>query len=307
MSKRCRVSLPLGEGVTRRASSGASRSAENSRAAARRTSRAAATHDPRAQRTRCRRRRLRTARRAGAPRATAFDSRSNGSRAGLHSRASRAHLAARRSPSERPSRRRSRTPPPTEPARGDRPRGARSLSPPTQTPAYREDSMQRRWYRQPPSPAATGDPGVDIVRFRAARLPRPGGLDLLEDRVALGEVLLQDVPHLLFHGLVLSAREALQALYHPCRHVSDRQGCTTSAHASRVLARLRGVNDLGHDADSPDGLAPANLSLRLAPRIARHPSNDPRAGLDQPLEPAPESHRSYEREGPNVGVGKRLV
>src|SRR5947207_14005322 len=156
-------------------------------------SRAAATHDPRAQRTRCRRRRPRTPMRAGAPRAIAFDSQSNGSRAALHSRASRAHLPGRRRPTGRPSRRRSRTPPPTEPARGDRPRGARSLSPPTQTRAYREDSMQRRWYRQPPSLAATGDPGVDLVRFRAARLPRPRGLDLLEDRVAFGDVLLEDV------------------------------------------------------------------------------------------------------------------
>src|SRR5207244_7417018 len=161
-----------------------------------------------------------------------------------HSRASRAHLPARRRPSEQPSRRRSRTPPPKEPARGDRPRGARSLSPPTRTPAYRAGSMQRRWYRRPPSLAATGDPGVDLVRFRAARLPRPRGLDLLEDRVAFGDVLLQHVPHLLFHGLLLSAREALQALYHPCRHVSDRPSCTTSAHASSVLARLGIVNDL---------------------------------------------------------------
>src|SRR5207244_5952919 len=195
---------------------------------------------------------------------------------------SRAHLPARRRPSGRPSRRRSRTLPPTAPARGDRPRGARSLSPPTQTRAYREDSMQRRWYRRPPSLAATGDPGVDLVRFRAARLPRPGGLDLLEDRVALGEVLLQDVPHLLFHGLVLSAREALQALYHPCRHVSDRQGCTTNTHASSVLARLRGVNDLRPDAESPDALAPANLALWLPPRISPRPPNDHQTGPDQP-------------------------
>jgi len=61
------------------------------------------------------------------------------------------------------------------------------------------------------------------------------------------------------------------------------------------------------DADSPDALASANLALRLTPRIFPGPPNDPRAGLEQPLEPAPESHRSHEREGPNVGVGKRLV
>src|SRR5437763_15601872 len=142
--------------------------------------------------------------------------------------------------------------------------------------------MQRRWYRRPPSLAATGDPGVDLVRFRAARLPRPRGLNLLEDRVAFGDVLLEDVPHLLFHGLVLSAREALQALYHPCRHVSDRQGCTPSAHASSVLARLRGVKDLRPDPDSPAALAPATFALRLRPRLARHPPQHPRARPDHP-------------------------
>src|SRR5205807_7684565 len=33
-------------------------------------------------------------------------------------------------------------------------------------------------------------------------------------------------------------------------------------------------------------------ALRLTPRISPGPPNDPRAGLEQPLDPAPESHRS---------------